>query len=74
MVGETCSVAAAKRPEASYVASTVVLIVRLLQGLAVRQYGGEPLTSWMADAERAAREHPRAFRTFSTTRSAYGGE
>ncbi|HEY5645887.1 MAG TPA: CDP-alcohol phosphatidyltransferase family protein [Pseudomonadales bacterium] len=56
------------------VASTVVLIVRLLQGLAVRQYGGEPLTSWMADAERAAREHPRAFRTFSTTRSAYGGE
>jgi len=56
------------------VASTVVLVVRLLQGLAVRQSQGAPLTSWMADPARAASEHPAAFRTFSTTRSAYGGE
>jgi hypothetical protein len=56
------------------VASSIVLIVRLLQGLAVRQYTGEPLTSWMADPTRAASEHPAAFRTFSTTRSAYGNE
>jgi len=56
------------------VASTIVLVVRLLQGLAVRQYQGAPLTSWMADPARAASEHPAAFRTFSTTRSAYGNE
>ncbi len=56
------------------VASTVVLVVRLLQGLAVRQFKGEPLTSWMADPMRAASDHPVAFRTFSTTRSAYGNE
>lgn len=56
------------------VASTIVLVVRLLQGLAVRQYKGEPLTSWMADPALAASEHPVAFRTFSTTRSAYGNE
>jgi phosphatidylglycerophosphate synthase len=54
------------------VASTAVLFVRYLQGLAVRQHSGQPLEPWMADPERAAREYPRAFRTFATTRSAYG--
>ena len=54
------------------VISTGVLFVRYLQGLAVRQHSGRPLEPWMADPERAAREHPRAFRTFATTRSAYG--
>jgi hypothetical protein len=54
------------------VLSTVILFVRLFQGLAVRQHSGEPLTSWMEDPEAAAVAHPQAFRTFSTTRSAYG--
>lgn len=54
------------------VLSTVILFVRLFMGLAVRQYTGEPLNSWMVDPELAATEHPAAFRTFSTTRAAYG--
>jgi phosphatidylglycerophosphate synthase len=54
------------------VLSTLILIVRLFMGLAVRQFTGEPLTSWMEDPEAAAAAHPAAFRTFSTTRSAYG--
>ena len=54
------------------VLSTLILIVRLFMGLAVRQYTGEPLTSWMEDPEAAAARYPSAFRTFSTTRSAYG--
>lgn len=56
------------------VLSTLILFVRLFMGLAVRQYTGEPLNSWMADPEAAAAAHPAAFRTFSTTRSAYGNE
>jgi phosphatidylglycerophosphate synthase len=55
------------------VLSTGVLFVRLAQGFAVRQYKGSPLVSWMADPAQAAETHPAAFRTFSTTRSAYGG-
>ncbi len=54
------------------VLSTLILIVRLFMGLAVRQHTGEPLRSWMEDPEAAAAAHPQAFRTFSTTRSAYG--
>jgi phosphatidylglycerophosphate synthase len=54
------------------VASTLILFVRYLQGLAVRQFSGEPLKSWMEDPAQAAAAHPKAFRTFSTTRSAYG--
>jgi len=54
------------------VLSTLVLFVRLFMGLAVRQHTGEPLHSWMEDPEVAAQRHPAAFRTFSTTRSAYG--
>ena len=54
------------------VLSTVVLFVRLFMGLAVRQFSGEPLSSWMEDPDDAAAAHPSAFRTFSTTRSAYG--
>lgn len=55
------------------VLSTAVLVVRLLQGLAVRQFTGQPLSSWMEDPQVAATRHPQAFRTFSTTRAAYGG-
>jgi phosphatidylglycerophosphate synthase len=54
------------------VLSTLILILRWFQGLAVRQFSGAPLSSWMEDPEAAARAHPQAFRTFSTTRSAYG--
>jgi len=54
------------------VVSTLVLLVRLLQGLAVRQHTGKPLRSWMEDPHTAVEAHPQAFRTFSTTRSAYG--
>jgi hypothetical protein len=53
------------------VASTGILFVRVLQGLIARMTRG-PLTSWMADPQTAAADHPAAFRTFSTTRSAYG--
>jgi phosphatidylglycerophosphate synthase len=55
------------------VLSTAVLVVRLLQGLAVRQFTGKPLSSWMEDPQVAASRYPQAFRTFSTTRAAYGG-
>lgn len=54
------------------VLSTLILWVRFFQGLSVRQHTGEPLRSWMADPQAAAVAHPQAFRTFSTTRSAYG--
>lgn len=52
--------------------STLVLFVRVFMGLAVRQFSGQPLASWMENPEAAAKNHPSAFRTFSTTRSAYG--
>ena len=54
------------------VVSTLILVLRWFQGLAIRQYSGQPLTSWMEDPDAAAAAHPSAFRTFSTTRSAYG--
>jgi phosphatidylglycerophosphate synthase len=54
------------------VLSTLILFVRVFMGLAVRQFSGEPLASWMEDPEAAAKNYPSAFRTFSTTRSAYG--
>jgi phosphatidylglycerophosphate synthase len=54
------------------VLSTLILMVRFFQGLAVRQYSGAPLASWLEDPIAAAEIYPQAFRTFSTTRSAYG--
>jgi phosphatidylglycerophosphate synthase len=51
--------------------TTVVLGLRLLHGTIVRVKHG-PLRSWLSDPEQAAREHPRAYRQFSVTRSAYG--
>jgi len=53
------------------VGTTGVLVVRLLQGFVVRLISG-PLVSWMQDAKAAEQAYPRAYRTFSTTRSAYG--
>ena len=53
------------------VGTTGILLVRLLQGFVVRLTSG-PLTSWMQDPKAAQLAHPQAYRTFSTTRSAYG--
>ncbi|MEO0975251.1 MAG: CDP-alcohol phosphatidyltransferase family protein, partial [Pseudomonadota bacterium] len=52
-------------------ASTALLTLRLLHALWVRTRLG-PLRSWLADPSQAAAAHPRAFRRFSGTRSAYG--
>ena len=53
------------------VGKTLLLFVRLLQDFVLRLMAG-PLTSWMQDPQAAAAAYPRAYRTFSTTRSAYG--
>ncbi|MEQ8858163.1 MAG: CDP-alcohol phosphatidyltransferase family protein [Pseudomonadales bacterium] len=50
--------------------TSALLIVRLLQGMAARVRSG-PLQSWLADPETAAARHPRAYRLFSGTQSAY---
>lgn len=51
------------------VATTCVLLIRLLQATLARMDDG-PLTSWLTEPSAASR-HPRAFRTFSRTRGAY---
>lgn len=50
--------------------TTVVLGVRLVYGAVVRATSG-PLRSWLSNPGEAEKEHPRAFRQFSVTRSAY---
>ena len=50
--------------------STLVIAARLVQAVVVR-LGGPPLTSWLSAAD-AAERYPRAYRTFSGTRGAYG--
>jgi len=69
---------AAGRPDLAFVgvvgwtlASGAIAFLRLLYAAGVRWRSGEPLDSWLKDAERAAREHPHAWRTFSATRGAY---
>jgi len=52
------------------VATTLVLLIRLLYAVAVRVSTGR-LKSWLADPVTAAAQYPGAFRTFSRTRSAY---
>ena len=55
------------------VATTAVLILRLLHGALVRvRYG--PLRSWLADRETAARQYPATYRIFGATRGAYAPE
>jgi hypothetical protein len=68
---------AAGRPDWGLVAvalwtalTTAVLTARLLHGAFARASGG-PLRSWLSDPEQAARDHPREFRLFSVTQSAY---
>ncbi|MFK7913519.1 MAG: CDP-alcohol phosphatidyltransferase family protein [Pseudomonadales bacterium] len=51
--------------------STGILLLRLLYAAVVRVRSG-PLHSWLQDAATAADQHPRAYRTFSSTRAAYG--
>jgi hypothetical protein len=65
------------RPDWGFVAvalwtasTTVVLGVRLVYGALVRATSG-PLRSWLSSPDKAEKEHPRAFRQFSVTRSAY---
>jgi len=69
---------AAGRPDLAFVgvvgwtlASGAIAFLRLLYAAGVRWRSGKPLDSWLKDAERAAREHPLAWRTFSATRGAY---
>ncbi|MEX2481057.1 MAG: CDP-alcohol phosphatidyltransferase family protein [Gammaproteobacteria bacterium] len=50
--------------------SSAILMLRLLYAVGVRWRTG-PLDSWLKDADRARREHPHAWRTFSATRGAY---
>ena len=52
------------------VATTAVLILRLLQGIVARVRHG-PLHSWLADREAAARRYPKSYQIFTSTRSAY---
>ena len=50
--------------------STLVLLWRLMWACCIRLRSG-PLTSWLAQSD-AAQRHPRAYRTFASTRRAYG--
>jgi hypothetical protein len=52
-------------------ASSAIGFLRLLYAAGVRWREGQPLDSWLKDGERAGREHPLAWRTFSATRGAY---
>jgi hypothetical protein len=69
---------AAGRPDVGFVgvvvwtlASSAILFLRLLYAAGVRWRSGQPLDSWLKDGTSAAREHARAWRTFSVTRGAY---
>ncbi|MET0917933.1 MAG: CDP-alcohol phosphatidyltransferase family protein [Burkholderiales bacterium] len=68
----------AGRPDVAFVgvvvwtlASSAILFLRLVYATGVRWRSGEPLDSWLKDGTIAAREHARAWRTFSVTRGAY---
>jgi phosphatidylglycerophosphate synthase len=52
-------------------ASSAIGFLRLLYAAGVRWHSGQALDSWLKDGERAEREHPVAWRTFSATRGAY---
>ena len=53
------------------VASSAILLLRFVYAAGVRWRSGRRLDSWLKDGPQAAREHPRAWRTFSVTKSAY---
>ena len=52
-------------------ASSAILLLRLLYAAGVRWRSGRPLDSWLKDSARAEREHPLSWQTFSATRGAY---
>ena len=54
------------------VLTTMVMIIRLLQGLIARISGG-PLQSWLSAVDVAQGPNARAFRIFGSTRSAHAG-
>ena len=69
--------ALAGRPDWGFVAvvfwtafTTLVLFLRLMQGLLARVRGG-PLQSWLSAADAATGRNARAFRIFGRTRGAY---
>jgi phosphatidylglycerophosphate synthase len=53
------------------VITTLMLVLRLLQGLVARLRGG-PLESWLSDGNVATGPNAGAFRIFGNTRGAYG--
>lgn len=53
------------------VLSTLMLIIRLLQGLVARIRGG-PLQSWLSADDVSLGPHARAYQIFGSTRGAYG--
>jgi hypothetical protein len=71
--------ALAGRPDWGFVAvtfwtvlTTLVLLLRLLQGLVARLAGG-PLQSWLSAPDVAQGPNAKAYRIFGSTRGAYGG-
>jgi len=52
--------------------TTLVLVARLAQALIARVNSG-PLQSWLADADTAARQYPRAYQLFAATQRAQAG-
>jgi len=70
--------ALAGRPDWGFIAvtfwsvvTTLLLIIRLLQGVIARLRGG-PLESWLSDDDVANGPNAGAFRIFGSTRGAYG--
>lgn len=70
--------ALAGRPDWGFVAvtfwtvfTTLVLVVRLLQGVIARSRGG-PLQSWLSADDVSNGPNARAYRVFGSTRGAYG--
>ena len=55
------------------VATTLLLVIRLLQGLVTRISSG-PLQSWLSLDDVAQGPNAKAFEIFGRTRSAYGGQ
>ena len=53
------------------VITTMVLVLRLFQGVVVRLQSG-PLESWLSDENVARGPNAGAFRVFGSTRGAYG--
>ena len=52
------------------VLTTMLMLVRLLQGLVARIRGG-PLQSWLSADDVASGPNARAYRIFGSTRGAY---